>query len=385
MLTATLNAGFGHAVRFIAIVESLRKYSNIPVSCLVGRNMKNFISSNLSGYHCDIHNLYQLQSYIQKSSKKNYHHAKRIPPKYVSELQNTKMMLNDFLTNVDMFYPLFNANTINCCVYHGDITASTADSAKLASFKNLVNHTASKHDIFFHINLTQPTCSPKMGCTYIPTPVVKRELTMNKTEVNRILGLEPDEKFILIHAGSAVMENVYSYLYKFYETINHLKTPYKIVVASGIENNRFSFKSSITHAPLFKNGIDLVNASELVLSKPGMGILQDCIATKTPLLFLPGDFPERDLKIQLLDQLLGGNLPIVSKISCPALEESINQCLCLKEIYDKSYSRIPTNGADFIAKCLLLLKNAKKTDITDLASEIQRFNPLFCLDNELNK
>jgi UDP-N-acetylglucosamine transferase subunit ALG13 len=175
---------------------------------------------------------------------------------------------------------------------------------------------------------------------------------MNTSEVKKLLGLDMLDKFILVHYGSAVMENMYKDLFQFKNAINNLKTDYKIVVADSLQNNKFKYKNHIITAPLFSNGIDLVNASEMVISKPGMGVLQDCIASRKPLLFLPGDFPERDLKIKLLNSLFEHEMPFIREITSNSLEIGIRECLRMSSLYEGTFSKVQKNGAHIIAKTI---------------------------------
>ena len=90
----------------------------------------------------------------------------------------------------------------------------------------------------------------------------------------------------------------YQYINKWYKTIDHLKIDYKIVIAGQLfSGQRYKFENpEIVLAPLFSNGRDLINAADLVISKPGMGVLTDCIASNKPLLALPSDTKERMVK-----------------------------------------------------------------------------------------
>lgn len=374
MLTGILNSGFGHSVRFIALTEHLRKHSNITVNCLAPQCMKKYLSENISQYGCKLYNLNHLL-YLSN----NMNHKKKVilskDKKIIQHLKRTSVVMNDFITQTHLLNHLFENQTIFCSLYHGDITVNKYDSHKTASFKKTIVNTVNNYDIFFHINIQKPKEQPKMKCMYIPIPIISRQISTSAEKVKSALGLAPDEHFILVHAGSAVMENVYKDLYKFYEAVNHLKTDYRIVISSTLENNNYPFNKYIIKAPLFYNGIDLVNASDLVISKPGMGILQDCIATKKPLLFLPGDFAERTLKVRLLNEILNGNLPVINTISTNSLKEAIMNCIHIKHIYEEGYSKIPTNGAEILAKSLLLLLNMKKERIRDNFHLFQEINP----------
>ncbi|MGE4284676.1 MAG: hypothetical protein AB7G87_13360, partial [Clostridia bacterium] len=371
MITSLLNSGFGHSVRFIAMVENLRKNTDKPIACLAPDCMLKFLSTNVSPYKCEVYNLFHYYSLVKKTAKQVKKNISPTDKKILKRLHSTSVFINDFFANNSNLKRMFSEKSISCCLYHGDINTQADDDKKTASFKQMVRQTANQHDIFFHINLQRPPILPDMNCIYIPIPIISRQMTIDKQTVNTMLGLPPKEKFILIHGGSAVMENVYSGLYNFYNAVNHLKTEYRIVVASGLENNKFPFHPGIIKAQLFNNGTDLVNASEMVISKPGMGILQDCISTKKPLLFLPEDFTERKLKVDLLNKLMSGSLPIIKKLNTENLDAAIKECLKITELYDEVYSRLPVNGAQVLAKSVDLLKYTHKNQIRDIIPQLK--------------
>ena len=111
-------------------------------------------------------------------------------------------------------------------------------------------------------------------------------------QVKQQLGIPADQPFILVQMGGGVGKYRYLFMDEWYEKINQLQTSYRIVVANQLAGVDFIFNDHIIQAPLFENGCNLINAADLVISKPGMGILMDCITTGTPLLALPADTKE---------------------------------------------------------------------------------------------
>ncbi|WHH58364.1 hypothetical protein [Petroclostridium sp. X23] len=374
MITSLIKSGFGHSVRFIAMVENLRKYSDEKISYLAPECMQKFIESNVANYNCKPYDLYYYLALMEEKAVKPKKNMKKGDQKLIQQLQKSSVLIDDFFLYARL-RKLFSNKTITCGLYHGDISISKNDSKEVVFFKNGVCKRANQHDVFFHINLEQPKNKPDIKCMYIPIPIITRQVSMSKQSVNRLLGLSPDEKFILVHAGAAVSTNVYKKLYPFYDAINRLKSEHRIVIAGSIDNHEFPFHSGIIKAPIFYNGIDLVNASELVISKPGMGILQDCIAAKKKLLFVPADSPERDVKIDLLNKLLSNNLPIINKISASNLGACISECFSMEDIYVQSFAKVPTNGADVLAKDINILKDTKKSDLAEAVSLIRKERP----------
>lgn len=370
MITNLIKAGFGHSVRFIALVESIRSFSNEKISYISPDCMHSFIASNVSQYHCQA---YSLDRWLPLVTHNHLNFMRDKKDAY--KLASSDIVVDDFFL-LSKLGKLFSSKTISCGLYHGDIQPTASDSPYTLSYKQNILKKASQHDIFFHINLKKPHIKyNNIKSVYVPVPLVCRKNTLSVKRTKHILGLSPDEKFILIHAGAATTTNVYRELYKFYTCINQINIPYRIVIAHSIENHDFPFRSGIIKAPLFNNGIDLVNASELVISKPGMGILQDCIATCTPLLLTPADSTERQLKIDLLNKLLSNNVPVTTPINADAIKECVNYCLLQKNIYDTAFKKVPTNGADLIAKTLIQLKKEGKKNIKYTLEKLKKENP----------
>ena len=57
---------------------------------------------------------------------------------------------------------------------------------------------------------------------------------------------------------------------------------------------------------------DLVRASDVVITKPGYGIVAECIANKVPVLYTSrGEFPEYEILVRALEENLNtGYLPL---------------------------------------------------------------------------
>src|SRR5690606_36658194 len=127
------------------------------------------------------------------------------------------------------------------------------------------------------------------------------------------LGWKKNEEFILVTMGGGIGRYRYKYIYEWYKKINKIKAPYRIVIVNQFAGRNIRFRKGIIKAPLFKNGVDLVNAAKLVISKPGMGIVTDYISTGTPLLALPPDTKERKVNNLMLQSLLGSDLGLVHR------------------------------------------------------------------------
>ncbi len=113
-----------------------------------------------------------------------------------------------------------------------------------------------------------------------------------------------------------------------------------------------SFKTGINLPPDFIRFPDLVNASDLVISKPGYGIVSEIIANQTPLLYTSReDFAEYPILVQGLEQYAGSQfLPQKDFFEG-------NWCEHIKRLVKRNaeWKTIPVNGANVAAEEILFL------------------------------
>jgi hypothetical protein len=262
-------------------------------------------------------------------------------------------------------------------IYHSDLTASSKDTDWTRKFKKQIKGVSQEStDIFFHINLTQPKETLRLSTLYVPIPIIARDITMKPEQVKKVLGIPVDEPFILVQMGGGVGKYRYLYMDEWYEKVNRLRTPYRIVVANQLEGVNFTFHHPIVQAPLFENGRNLINAADLVISKPGMGILMDCISTGTPLLALPADTKEREVKNIMLREVVGDNICLASnRLSSKDLSTRIEEILDQTEHFKSVFDKIPQNGADLIANSMKLLSGRTLKELPEVYQEILKLTP----------
>lgn len=262
-------------------------------------------------------------------------------------------------------------------IYHSDMSTSSEDTDWTRKFKEQIRKVSQNStDIFFHINLTQPKEIPSLSTFYVPIPLIAREITMKPEQVKQLLGIPEDEPFILIQMGGGVGKYRYLYMNEWYEKVNQLQTPYRIVVANQLEGVDFSFHDHILQAPLFENGRNLINAADLVISKPGMGILMDCISTGTPLLALPADTKEREVKNMMLRSIVGDDVCLANEnLSSTDLAIRIEEMLNQTEHFKQVFSKIPQHGDDVIARSMKMLSGLTLKELPEAYEEILKITP----------
>ena len=198
---------------------------------------------------------------------------------------------------------------------------------------------------------------------------------MPREKVKEFLGLENNEEFILFHVGAGTDRTMYRFVNEFYREVDKLDIEYRIVVADNLAGKNFSFGERVIKAPFFVNGMNLIEASKMVVTKPGMGIVQDCIMADKPILFTPGDGAERNLKIELMQELLDNEMPVIEEFESGKIRDAISECLKMENIYREKYGKIPKNGAEIMAKALAMFTVAGKRYYKDTIPLIKKLTP----------
>ncbi len=367
MISSVLGAGLGHTVRSLAIEEQFCRYSNVKFNFVVPYSNMEYVKQNIkSNRNIGIYNFCQMEDFARKEER----HEETV----IKEMRNTDILLNDFYALIPTSMALFK-DSLRLSLIHGSVIEYAKDNQEVRHFKQFILNALKEYHVFFHINLTRPTSKPKIRCQYIPIPIVGRSANIPKERVKEFLGLKNEEEFILFHIGAGTDRTMYRFVNEFYQQINNLDLDYRIVVADNLAGANFRFNDNIIKAPFFVNGMDLVQASEMVVTKPGMGIVQDCIMADKPILFTPADGAERMLKIELMRELLNDEMPVIKKLESEQIKEAISECLDMKETYLKKYSKIPKNGAEIMAKSLALFTVAGKKYYKDVIPLVKKLTP----------
>lgn len=259
-------------------------------------------------------------------------------------------------------------------LYHSDFHIQSSDSEKMKQFKNHIRNVVNGSDVFLHMNLLPPKrIKEALNCIYIPIPLITRRVLQSPEKVKRRLGLEENKSFILVHMGSGLGQHRYRGIEQWYKVIDGLSNQYQFVVAGQLEAEQYKFNKKVIQASLFPNGKDLVNAADLVITKPGMGILGDCISTQTPILMLPADNPERRQKIQMLEQILGSNMATLK--SAKNIKEKIETALKQRQVFVDAFGKIPTNGAEVAYQIISRISEIPRKRLKQYRNELRKMSP----------
>ena len=122
--------------------------------------------------------------------------------------------------------------------------------------------------------------------------------------------------------------------------------------AAALTDKKGSF-ITINEEAMYDAGIryeDLVGASEAVVTKPGYGIISECIANDTAILYTTrGHFPEYDVLVEEIPKYLRSSFISQDDLFAGKWETHVDKLLAQPKIKKKP----ETNGADVAAEILL--------------------------------
>lgn len=361
MISFVVGRNMGHLSRCVSITKKLLQL-NLPVQVFGFEGTHDYLLDNLKS----------------NVSLKAYEESTQF-----EEGRQTQLLINDWRSEVVRFRKegLLDKNTKIVTIYHSDFSMGSNDSLEMQEYKKKILNIANHSDIFLHMNLFPPKeANPGLNCIYIPIPIITREISQSPEEVKRELGLQEDEQFILVQMGGGLGIHRYQQIEEWYKHINGLAGKYRFVVAGQLKEEDYKFDKRIIKAPLFPNGRNLVNAASLVISKPGMGILADCISTGIPLLFLPADDAEREQKISMLSKILNNDWGTINKPE--EIVTKIQQALENKHEIQKKFKQIPSNGAEVASQIIEMAYRTPLLELPNIREDLLRLTPFHSYGNK---
>lgn len=180
-------------------------------------------------------------------------------------------------------------------------------------------------------------------CSACPTiqdvPLVARSSDRNREETRKILKLASDQKVYLVSFAYLDLEETAE---NRVENISHAVFLYKHPLS-------FRFSNGICLDGLPLSYEDVVAAVDGVITKPGYGIVADCLAHSTPIIYTDrGFFPEYDILVhEMAKQLTAVYLPSEDLYGGnwrSAIEELEKQ--------PRAVASLPCNGAEVCARII---------------------------------
>lgn len=120
-------------------------------------------------------------------------------------------------------------------------------------------------------------------------PLIVRHARLNRQEARAELGLRPEDKVVVISFGGIGFDKIRTDYLESFEDITFLTFDERL---KGLPNVRFLHPQTIYHP-------DIIQASDLAITKMGYGIVTECIAHRTPIAFPPRrDFREHGILVR---------------------------------------------------------------------------------------
>jgi hypothetical protein len=170
-------------------------------------------------------------------------------------------------------------------------------------------------------------------------PMIARRARRSREEVRRILGLEGSRPLILLSFGGFEIQNidfdrVEALSDYYFLTTQPLPRPLRNVCMVTLDGIKYE---------------DLVAMADGVITKPGYGIVSDCLANRTPVLYTPrGEFAEYTPLVAGLERFgvsaFIGNQDLLAGNWRDSLDELLHR--------RAAWPDLPANGADVAAEIL---------------------------------
>jgi len=213
--------------------------------------------------------------------------------------------------------------------------------ARWASLVDWIRKYYEKCDLFLQLPM-HGDCS---SCPNIQdVPLVARRAQKDRDETRKILKLDPAQKVYLVSFASLELKETAQ---KRVENISHALFLYKHPISF-----RFSNTICLDDLPLCYE--DVVAAVDGVITKPGYGIVADCLAHSTPIIYTDrGFFPEYDILVQEMSKELTTVYLSSEDLYAGRWKTAISEL----ESKPRSESTIPCNGAEVCTDVILSYLN----------------------------
>ena len=189
-------------------------------------------------------------------------------------------------------------------------------------------------------------------------PFVARHATRTREEVCKLLKLPADKPIVLMSFGGYGLPGLDTDVlakFKKYTVVTTANLPVGRTWKETPLAERKSSFISINEEAMYDAGVryeDLVGAAEAVVTKPGYGIISECIANDAAVLYTSrGHFPEYDVLVEDMPKYL--RTAFISQEELFAGKWESHLAKLLAQTRPKNYKKPETNGADVAAEILL--------------------------------
>jgi L-arabinokinase len=187
-------------------------------------------------------------------------------------------------------------------------------------------------------------------------PFIARHASKTRDEVCKTLKLPADKPIVLVSFGGyglPALETETLSKFKKYTVVTTANVPLTRARKELPAADRKGAYITINEEAMYDAGIryeDLVGAAEAVVTKPGYGIISECIANETAILYTPrGHFPEYDVLVEEIPKYLRSSFISHDDLFAGKWEPMLDKLLA----QPKPKKKPETNGADVAADILL--------------------------------
>ena len=189
-------------------------------------------------------------------------------------------------------------------------------------------------------------------------PFIARHASKTREEVCKILKLPTEKPIVLVSFGGYGLSGMDTDLlakFKKYTVVNTSHLPLGRARKDVALAERKGSYVSLNEEAMYNAGVryeDLVGAAVAVVTKPGYGIIAECIANDTAVLYTSrGHFPEYDVIVEEMPKHLRNAFISHDDLFAGKWEGPLDKLLAQSR--PKNYKKPDTNGADVAADLLL--------------------------------
>lgn len=295
--------GFGHTSRASAISELVKH--NYGLNFFVKNpNAKEYLLQNLGD---ETAFKFETADYEKEMSDSEY--LVRNSEKLVPLVDDSKFVISDFLMQskaISHLARFYGNQPKTIGIYHSLTGYDTVDP-EIDMFKNTFLNIASELDTVFlaELNPMDKRTEPyKMasGTLVLPTGPVIRQITKTPVEVKQEIGLNNDDEFIYVQGGGLTNGERLDSVVKSLSgcSLQGMKLVINDREGGGVPSG------DIIYIKPCPDGHNLVNAASGVIGKPGMGIVSEAVATRTPIFLIDYPTAEARAKYDMLAPLVAG-------------------------------------------------------------------------------
>jgi L-arabinokinase len=180
----------------------------------------------------------------------------------------------------------------------------------------------------------------------IDVPFIGRRATRDRTDVRRILGLPADRRLALSSFGGYGLGTLdhagFDCLDRFGIVITGHREPESVPRGVHFINERAIFDAGLRYE-------DLVGAVDVVVSKPGFGIIAECVTNDTPMLYTSrGRFVEYDVLVAEMPRVLRCGFLDEPSLRAGRWREALERVLALPAPPETP----ATDGAEVVARMI---------------------------------